>query len=1103
MKANSQGRFFQFQSLIGAGVSLVIAAVACVLPLFHASAQSPASGTIHPNDTTAVTWAGTHVGPGVVLSESQCVDGVNCETYTLTVAGSRSDWIGKRVQVLLTWQNSSNEYDIYIHQGSVSGTLVTSAIQGPGLTRQVAFIDVSQWDTGIFTIHVANDIAPTAAADPYQAFASVVAQTPAPPPPATRDQGPKLGYQNFEAPGVLTPITQTSSGALTVEYMGRGAGEPSVGVDWNTGVVNMQSDLQTLFITFNDSCPANGNVATWVNRRAPTSQFIDSDPIGFTDRQTGRVFAGELTLLSPTCKTSYSDDDGQTWIPTNGSGIASGVDHETIGGGPFHAPLTRPTGIPGLYPNAVYYCSQDIETAFCSRSDDGGLTFGASIPMYTFTECGGIHGHVKVSPKDGTVYVPNNNCNNEGAVAVSEDNGLTWTVRPVRNATVDTASGHSDPAVAIDANGRVYFAIANNDNSIAVATSDDQGKNWPNIVDVGAGLGLNNIRYPAAVAGDAGRAAVAFYGSTMIGDANSSAFNGVWHLYIAHTFDGGQTWTVSDATPNAPIQRGNIWTEGGANIGRNLLDFFDVTIDKQGRVVVGYVNGCAGGNCAQAAPTASGNAYTATATIARQSSGRRLLAAFDPPNAMTATSAPGMPTVTTRRAGSVVHLGWSEADTGNSPITNYKVMRGIASGAETLLATVPGTQTSYDDTTATDTSKTYYYKVLAVNAVGTSCGANEMAAPYVGDTCSGIIVHRNDPSHPEAVGGTATNPPASQFLIDYVAVGEPPDTNNLMFKMKVGDLSTVPPNSRWRMVWDSFSSPGQQYYVGMTTGLSGPPTFEYGTLADAGVPAILVIQETKVGAPDPASNFKADGTITIYVPKSAVGNPQPGDLLGAVNGRTIAADTPETNTLERSTTFVDHTFVKGQADNSYPAATYTIAGNTQCSPFIEQVINSLVSLQASNPSFTAGVASYNLSITNASSQTIFTPMHIEIATISGSATAANADNGQTGVGASWDYSTRVGSDSILSAGETSGARNLRFNDLSGGPFSVTFNVVGNLARSAQAGGTAGSSSTGTGSGGGSASSGGSSSTTSTVTGLIFRVTYNPILNTATVELFQP
>src|SRR5205823_6703616 len=78
------------------------------------------------------------------------------------------------------------------------------------------------------------------------------------------------------------------------------------------------------------------------------------------------------------------------------------------------------------------------------------------------------------------------------------------------------------------------------------------------------------------------------------------------------------------------------------------------------------------------------------------------------------------------------------------------------------------------------------------------------------------------------------------------------------------------------------------------------------------------------------SNQQPNGTITIFVPKSVVGNPQPGDLLGAVNGRTFTGDTSETVNLERSTLLVDHTFVKAQRDNGSPAATYTVLGNANC-----------------------------------------------------------------------------------------------------------------------------------------------------------------------------
>src|SRR5205807_10019445 len=44
----------------------------------------------------------------------------------------------------------------------------------------------------------------------------------------------------------------------------------------------------------------------------------------------------------------------------------------------------------------------------------------------------------------------------------------------------------------------------------------------------------------------------------------------------------------------------------------------------------------------------------------------------------------------------------------------------------------------------------------------------------------------------------------------------------------------------------------------------------------------------------------------------------------------ITGDTPATKAFERSTSFVDHTFIKGQADNAFPPATYTVVGNGPC-----------------------------------------------------------------------------------------------------------------------------------------------------------------------------
>jgi hypothetical protein len=517
------------------------------------------------------------------------------------------------------------------------------------------------------------------------------------------------------------------------------------------------------------------------------------------------------------------------------------------------------------------------------------------------------------------------------------------------------SASFQDPAVAIDANNRTYFIIANNDTAAAVFTSDDHGQTWQNLADVAAVYGLQNIRYPAATGGDGGRAAVAFLGTTTPGDALQPTFNGIWHLYISSTFDGGHSWSTTDVTPNSPMQRGCIWAKGGANICRNLLDFFDMTVDRDGRVLVGYVNGCEGGPCVQApmtpqgeTPAMQGNAYTSAATIARQSSGRRLFAAKDP---VDPTGKPGLPSLTARRVNNIVNLQWSEADTGNLMINSYQIWRGTAPGAESFLTSVSATQIGgkYTDVLPAHDIQTYYYKVFAVSTAGTSCGNNEVTAAYLGDTCSGLIVHRNEPGHPEANQANGATP--ASLLIDYVAVAEPPGTNNFLFKMKVRDLSTVPPNSRWRIVWNSYAAQtiandeaAQQFYVGMTTGdqvdSAHPPVFEYGTLADAGVPAVFVIGETARGTPDASSNYQPDGTITIIVPKSAFGNPAAGTLLGGVNGRTLTGDnsdcavdiTPCTpnNRVERSNGFVDHTFVKAQTDNSYPASTYLVTGGTSC-----------------------------------------------------------------------------------------------------------------------------------------------------------------------------
>jgi hypothetical protein len=449
----------------------------------------------------------------------------------------------------------------------------------------------------------------------YSAKATLV-DTPAPPPPGTATPP---GFATYPAPKGLNDDVNN-------------AGEPSIGSSWKSGATLYQAYLSTYKVTFDDSAtPAR---ATWSDVSAtaakgcPQGGLASLDPILFTDHATGRTFESQLS--GQDSLTCYTDDDGQTWSPSTGGGIPSGVDHQTIGGGPY-----SPNGVGPLptssYPNAVYYCSQDIATAFCAASHDGGTTFGPGAPTYSLLDCGGLHGHVTVAP-DGTAYLPNKACGSNAAVVVSKDGGTTWSVHRVPGSTPSDA----DPSVAVGANGTVYFGYVGADGRPAVAVSHDQGSTWSAPQPVGTEFGVKNAVFPAMVAGDDDRATLAYIGTTKPGNYQSQTDfkDAEWHLYLATTYDGGKTWVSSDATPGDPVQRGSICT-GGTTCGndRNLLDFIGVTADRTGHVEVGFADGCIDACVTDRTHNSDdgpADAQAAYATIARQSSGLGLFSAHDP-----------------------------------------------------------------------------------------------------------------------------------------------------------------------------------------------------------------------------------------------------------------------------------------------------------------------------------------------------------------------------------------------------------------------------------------------------------------------------------------
>jgi len=871
---------------------------------------------------------GTVTGTGGTLGEGNCIDsgpGQNCDTFQLTIGGSESDWVGKLAQVRVAWNLPATDYDLYIHKGDLSGPVAAQgANQGQPGTEEVAFIDPRATGVGLYTAHIGYAVVPPNS-DQYQGTASVVSGlTPA---PAGSGLAPR--FQN------LYP-----SWAQIAQGKGVDAGEPSIGANWETAKAMYVSYLTTFRITFDDTCPTTPS-SLWEDKSAP-NQVNSLDPILFTDHgfnkvtpDVKRTFVSQLS--GQDSLAAYSDNDGDTWVPSQGGGIPSGVDHQSVGAGPFHAPLIGTA--PG-YSHAVYYCSQDIVTAFCARSDDGGLTFGAGVPIYgSNTSCSGLHGHVKVGP-DGTVYVPNRSCNTLTVVIVSEDNGITWNIRSIPGSNTSS----SDPAVAVGRGdvvttggltpqpiGRLYAAFGSSDSVPGVSVSDDHGLTWKNSFDVGSLGNIRAVAFPTIVAGDDDRAAYAFLGSTTAGAPDDKAFAGIWHVYVATTYDGGAHWLLSNATPNDPVQRNGIHLGGGSPPHRNLLDFIGIDLDKQGRILVGYADGCTGPACIQAPTNATGNSYTQVAAVARQAGGRRLFAGSDPVD----PTIPGAPYVTVGRdsvvSAPVAHLTWSEPNDGGSAITNYAVLRGTTSGGEVFLANV-GTATSHDDTTVNG-STTYYYKVTATNAVGSSCGNNEVKSVSIGDSqCAGLTEVIDPAGDQKAAPGNA------DLDVLEVRVGDnaPPAGQQVTFKLKVASLgapgSTLLPNRQWRILWNYPIPPDDStpftgsYYVGMNTDAAGVPSFEYGTVTTIeSVPANTSLPNL-IGAADSGSVDQANGIITIVLSANKIASPKPGDVLGSLIGRTFAGNGSQTL---RSNSAIDTTNAAA-AQDPYTGMSYKLVGNIAC-----------------------------------------------------------------------------------------------------------------------------------------------------------------------------
>ena len=387
--------------------------------------------------------------------------------------------------------------------------------------------------------------------------------------------------------------------------VGEDGAEPSIGVT-SSGCI--------FFIAFEKVMRSCDHGTSWEDVTGPLCAFQTNDPYGWVDPVTDRIFNVQMQGLQ-TSWICWSDDDGETWIGNpHDSGTTPLNDHIKLASGPW---TSSGYGIGGqfsqtFYDQAVYYCYNKLAGIFCFTSFDGGATFEAGGQLFGLaTTNGGLHGAITSAP-DGTVYVTPRV--ETPTVIVSKDNGLTWFDRTMGE-DEGTPYPRKNSEVATDTQSNAYHIWTGADEGVYMATSTDSGQSW---TQTSVRISPNEVistAFPQVDAGDPGRIAITYLGSENASELNQSNIDGEpwdgnahyananvsYYLYVTYSLnalDPNPVFHTVRASAD-PVQIGSICLNsgdcrdiGGSN--RNLLDFNDLHIDREGRVYIAFADGCFG-----------------------------------------------------------------------------------------------------------------------------------------------------------------------------------------------------------------------------------------------------------------------------------------------------------------------------------------------------------------------------------------------------------------------------------------------------------------------------------------------------------------------------
>lgn len=329
----------------------------------------------------------------------------------------------------------------------------------------------------------------------------------------------------------------------------------------------------------------------------------------------GTLYASGLSYAA--CSTiGVSTDKGETWLddPIAGCG---------------HLPVLNDRQWTATYGNST------VDTAI-GDSLEGNIDFvrsavasplvvpSTTLQLYT----GGDYqwpGTVAVDQRRGTAYVvwntagdPNNCDQSAGSGSCAPKAASTKapdkiyvsavpdraTVAPTPTVVASRAFDTFDSFVtdAVDAAGNVYVVWserhpAQQQTWTMLSVSRDGGHTWSAPAKVGRAP--STTVFPWVTAGDAGRIAVSYYGTTARGNSPQKVpASALWSVYSSFSTDYGRSFAEYRTT--GTMQKGPICTSGtGCATGsRNLLDFFETAADEHGCLVTAYADNHTGASAA-------------------------------------------------------------------------------------------------------------------------------------------------------------------------------------------------------------------------------------------------------------------------------------------------------------------------------------------------------------------------------------------------------------------------------------------------------------------------------------------------------------------------